>query len=188
MAGKACHVVAFAARIGLIPVLGAMSRMIAAVTLIISLTVPIQAIACRLGRIGEAHDPADVKAFEYMLQSSAIVVLARPIEIKRVPISVKGPYLSLADPYQQVVQWAVLYSWKGSQPDDKFWTSMRIESGLDSCAARNLVSDYSAKFFYASGKSPFTNYHIVEVDGAARDLMYLQEIFNPVAANPVTAP
>ena len=37
MAGKACHVVAFATRIGLIPVLGAMLKIIAAVVLVAGL-------------------------------------------------------------------------------------------------------------------------------------------------------
>ena len=156
-----------------------MRTLLAITTLIIGAIAPRAAIACTVVLPADPRDPSAVQEFADRVQRSAVVVLARPIEIKRTPLRPEGRYLSLGDPYQQVVLWRVLYSWKGSAPGDDFQTTSKIVLG-DPCVGWSIIASHEPRIVYASGSPPYSYYYSVQVSGAERDLMHLQDKYNPV--------
>ena len=157
-----------------------MRRILAITAIITATTAPIEGLACSIVLPADPHDPAAVREFEDRMQNSAIVVLARPMVIKRTPLAAAGKYLTLRDTYQQVVVWRVLYSWKGSEPGVGFQTIRKIEPETP-CVGWDTISNYEPRLLYAFGKPPYSSYYSIQASGAERDLLYLQERYNPVS-------
>ena len=157
-----------------------MLRLLAITAIITAAASPIEGLACSIVLPADPHDPSEVRGFEDRMQRSAIVVLARPMVIKRTPLAAAGKYLTIRDAYQQVVVWRVLYSWKGSEPGVGFQTIRKIEPE-NPCVGWDIISSHEPRLLYAFGKAPYSSYYSLEASGAERDLLYLQERYNPVS-------
>ena len=156
-----------------------MRKLITITALVTCAVMTTEVFACTLLMTADPYDPAALQEFEYKMKASAIVVLARPVEFKRTPLPPEGEHLSLRHPYQQTIDWRVLYSWKGSSPGDTFQTTTTIDPG-DPCVGHSIIRSHDPRVIFAIGSTPHEAYWSAEVMGAERELLYLQEKFNPV--------
>ena len=169
-----------AARPGLTQVLGAMNKFVAIVTMIMSLAFPMRALACSIAYPPDPDGSIARAEIESRFHDNQIVVLAFPVRIELAPHPTQGKYLSLLDPYEQIIDWEVLYSWKGSHPGAIFQTTKRIEP-RDPCVGYDIISGPESNLIYAKGTPPYNKYQAFRLGAARRDFLFLQT-FNVVPA------
>jgi len=152
-----------------------MRKFIVAIAIILAL--PTDGMACTILRPPDPRDPTLIQQFKERLDESSIVVLARPLKIRRIGLPY-GSNLSSKEPHEQVVEWRVLYSWKGSRPGDVFETKRKIDPA-DLCVGWDTISDYDSRLVFGYGHPPFARYTSEAILAAEWDLIYLQDFYNP---------
>ena len=151
-----------------------MTKFLAAVATIAALAGPTQVSACSI--LSPApDDPAYLGEIASKFEQSTDVVLARPLSIERLPLIIKIDKPGPSDPYREIVEWRVLFSWKGSIAGRTIKTVRDIQPEYP-CVGHLTVSGYEARLLYASGVPPYSQYTSTTVASAERDLLYLQKI------------
>ena len=151
-----------------------MKKVLAAIATIAALAGPTRVSACSI--LSPApDDPAYLGEIASKFKQSTDVVLARPLKIERLPLIIKVEKPGPLDPYREIVEWRVLFSWKGSIAGRTIKTVRDIQPE-DPCVGHLTVSGYEARLLYASGTPPYSQYTSMTAASAERDLLYLQKI------------
>ena len=151
-----------------------MTKVLAALALAAAMTWPSEVFACSILSPGP-EDPAYLSEIAAKFEHSTDVVLAHPLKIERLPLIIKVEEPAPSDPYREIIEWRVLFSWKGSLPGSTFKTVRDIQP-QDPCVGHVTVSGYESRLLYASGTPPYSEYTSMTVANAERDLLYLQQI------------